>query len=85
MVEDSGDFKKKIRDLRVATEKVVESLKKFEVSGTESDATSALWVASAIWNGEEYGNIESSLRAKGHRSVLDRIVEKGGDNEKTNK
>jgi len=77
-IENKVDFKQQIKDLRIATEKSVDKLKKLESTGTENDANEALWVASAIWNGKEYGEIESALRAKGHKSGLQKSMEKLG-------
>ena len=76
MPENNKDFKQKIKDLRVAVEKSVETLRKLEATGTENDANSSLWVVSAIWNGEEYSTIETELRTKGHKSGFDKLREK---------
>jgi hypothetical protein len=77
MVETGNvDFKQMIKDLRIATEKSVEKLKKLETSGTENNANSALWAVTAIWNGKEYGDIETALRAKGHKSNLQESMER---------
>lgn len=78
MSENNGEFKQKIMDLRIVVEKSVEKLKKLEATGTENDANMALWAASAIWNGKEYGDIESALKAKGHKSSLQESLEKMG-------
>lgn len=63
------DFKEKIKNLRIAVERSLETLKKFEITGTDQDANSALWTMSAIWNGKEYSIIEAALREKGYKSV----------------
>ncbi len=76
--ENDGEFKQKIKDLRIAVEKSVEKLKKLEASGTENDANAALWVVSGIWNGKEYGEIDSALREKGHKSSMEESLEKMG-------
>lgn len=76
MPENNVDFKQKIKDLRIATEKSVEALRKLEATGTENDANSALWNVSSIWNGKEYSAIETALKAKGHKSGLDTLREK---------
>ena len=78
MPENNGEFKQKIKNLRVAVEESVEKLKKLETTGTESDANNALWIVSAIWNGKEYGNIESALRAKGHQSGMEKNLKRLG-------
>ena len=70
------DFKQRIKDLRIAVEKSVETLRKLEAVGTENDANSALWAVTAIWNGKEYSNIEAALRVIGHKSGLDTVNEK---------
>jgi hypothetical protein len=70
------DFKQMIKDLRIAVEESIETLKKLEVNGTEQDANSALWSVTAIWNGKEYSTIEAALRAKGHKSGLGKSLEK---------
>lgn len=71
MTENDSDFKQMIKDLRIIVEKAAEELKKIETTGTESDATRALWATYDIWTGKEYGDIENALRAKGHKSSLD--------------
>lgn len=77
-VENNNDFKQMIKELRIATEKSVEKLKNLEVSGTEDAANAALWVVSGIWNGKEYGEIDSALREKGHKSSMEETLEKMG-------
>lgn len=76
MPENNGEFKQKIKNLRVAVEESVEKLKKLETTGTESDANTSLWTVSAIWNGKEYSDIENALKAKGHKSGMQEILEK---------
>lgn len=76
--ENNGEFKKKIKDLRIAVEKLVEELKKLETTGTENDANRALWTVSATWNGKEYSDIYGALRAKGHKSSLEKSMERLG-------
>jgi hypothetical protein len=78
MSENNVDFKQMIKDLRIAIEEAAGALKKLEVTGTENDANSALWKASAIWNGKEYSAIETALKAKGHKSSLQESMEKLG-------
>ena len=73
---NNKDFKQKIRDLRIAVEKSVETLKKLEASGTENDANDSLWVVTGIWNGKEYSAIEDALKAKGYKSSLQASMEK---------
>lgn len=68
--ENNGEFEQKIKNLRVAVEKSVEKLKKLETTGTENDANAALWTVSAIWNGEEYSEIEKALKEKGYKSRM---------------
>ncbi len=67
---NNGEFSQKIKDLRIAVEESVEKLKKFEKTGTENDANNALWTVSAIWNGEQYSDIETALKARGHKSGI---------------
>lgn len=71
-----AEFKQKIHDLRVRVEKCLEELKNLEASGTESDASNAIWSAYGIWNSKEYGELEKALRAKGHKSSIDELNEK---------
>lgn len=78
MSENNVDFKRMIKDLRVAVEEAAGALKKLEATGTGSDANSALWKASAIWNSKEYSAIETALKAKGHKSSLQESLEKLG-------
>jgi hypothetical protein len=66
MEENSKEYKQMIKDLRVSVERSVEKLKNLEITGTENDANSALWIVTAIWNGREYSAIESMLIANGH-------------------
>ena len=70
------EFKQKIHGLRVRVEKCLEELKKVEDSGTESDASSAIWSAYGIWNSKEYDELEKALKAKGHKSSIDVLNEK---------
>ena len=79
MAENDKDFKQKIKDLRIAVEKSVEELKKLEATGTESDASRSIWIIYGTWNGKEYGDIESALRDKGHKSSFDILMEKRKD------
>jgi hypothetical protein len=74
----STDFKQRIKDLRVAVEKSVDTLKKLEGTGTEYDANDALWVMSAIWNGKEYSTIEATLKTMGHKSGIETSLERLG-------
>lgn len=76
--ENNGEFKYRIKALRMAVEKSVEKLKKLETTGTESDANASLWTVSAIWNGEEYSEIEKALKEKGHKSSMQKSLEKIG-------
>jgi hypothetical protein len=69
-MENGIDFKQKIKDLRIAVEKSVDTLKKLEATGTEDDANSSLWAVTAIWNGKEYSAIETALKAKGRKSGM---------------
>lgn len=78
MTENGGEFKQKIKDLRVVVEKSLDMLKVLEATGEEKDANRALWVVTTIWNGKEYSNIESALRSKGHKSGFERNMEKLG-------
>jgi hypothetical protein len=78
MPENDVDFKQKIRDLRIAVEKSVDTLKKLEATGTESDATTSLWIVHGTWSGKEYRDIEAVLRSKGHKSGLERSMERLG-------
>lgn len=70
------EFKPKIHDLRARIEKCLEELKKFEASGTESDANGAIWSVYGAWNSKEYSELEKALRNKGHKSALDELNEK---------
>lgn len=72
MPGNNVDFKREIKDLRISVETALEKLKKFEITGTEQDANSALWTISAVWNGEEYSTIESALKENGYKSSLER-------------
>ena len=76
--ENGSDFKKEIKDLRIAVEKSLEKLKKLEITGTEQDANDSLWAVTAIWNGKEYSTIEAALKARGHKSGLLTSLEKLG-------
>jgi len=76
--KESGEFKQKIKNLRTAVEESVEKLKKLETTGTESDANASLWAVSAIWNGEEYSEIEKALKEKGYKSSMQKSLEKIG-------
>ena len=75
---NNGEFTQKIRDLRIVVEQSVEKLKKFEKTGTESDANNALWTVSGIWNGKEYSEIETSLKTRGYKSGMQQSLEKMG-------
>jgi hypothetical protein len=75
---NNGEFTQKIKDLRIAVEQSVEKLKKLEKTGTESDAIDTLWTVSAIWNGKEYSEIETALKARGHKSGMQESLEKLG-------
>lgn len=77
MSENNVDFKLKIKDLRIAVERALDKLKKFETTGTEQDASDALWVISAIWNGKEFSTIEDALKEKGYKSSLEMRIGKG--------
>lgn len=70
MSENNVDFKQQIKDLRIAVEKSVDTLRRLETTGTENDANSSLWSVTAIWNGEEYSAIETALKARGHKSGI---------------
>ncbi len=76
MSENNIDLKQEIKNLRLVVEKSVETLRKLESTGTGEDANRALWAVSAIWNGKEYSDIETALRAKGHKSAIDMINRK---------
>lgn len=78
MPENNGEFKQKIKDLRITVEESVEKLKKLETTGTNNDANAALWAVSAIWNGEEYSEIEKALKEKGYKSSMQESLEKMG-------
>lgn len=71
MSKNNADFKLEIKDLRIAVERVLETLKKFETTGTAQDANSALWAISSVWNGKEYSAIETALKENGYKSSLE--------------
>ena len=73
---NNKDFKQEIRDLRIAVEKSVETLKKLEATGTENDANDSLWVVTGIWNGKEYLAIEDALKEKGYKFSIQASMEK---------
>ena len=76
--KNGGEFTLQIKNLRIAVEKSVEKLKKLEVTGKEEDANMALWTVSAIWNGDEYLEIEKALKERGHKSGMQESLEKMG-------
>ena len=75
---NGGEFTQQINNLRIAVEKSVEKLKKLEVTGKEEDANMALWAVSGIWNGNEYSDIEKALKERGHKSGMQKSLEKMG-------
>lgn len=76
--KNGGEFTQQIKNLRIVVEKSVEKLKKLEVTGKEEDANMSLWTVSAIWNGDEYSEIEKALKERGHKSGMQKSLEKMG-------
>jgi hypothetical protein len=61
------EWEQQIKELRIKTEKAVETLKELETKGTDESAINALWAANRVCGSIEFENIEKKLTEKGYK------------------